>query len=461
MPQSAESLHPGHRLLRLAVDVRRGEVTALFWSWLYYFALMASYYPLRAVREEIGSRKGADGLTELFTATFLVMLFAAPGFSWLVSRFPRRIFLPIVYSVFSLAILIFYFLLRASDESEIRLVGGAYFVFISVFNLFVVSVFWGFMADLWRSDQGKRLFGFVAMGASAGAIAGAAIPSFLAEHIGSNQLLLISAGVLQVTQLCIWRLAGNDDRAAPASAVAARERPEDDISGGWWKLFTDVVASPYLLGIAGYVLLYTASSTLLYFIQAEVVNDAFSGRDQRTAVFGRISLATNILAMVVQGAITGRLMSRLGVAFTLVVLPAITLIGFVALALVPSMAGPDAVWWWGAAPILWVFVPFQVIRSASNYALSKPAREVLFTVVSRSEKYKAKVFIDTVIYRGGDAATAWALKPLESTAGLVALTAAGVPLTMVWIGLAIVLGIAQRRRAAAPPTPRQRGFEVL
>ncbi len=472
---------PLHRLLRLAVDVRRGEIAAMFWSSLYYFLLMASYYPLRAVRDEIGARDGAEGLSELFLATFIGMLIAVPIFSWLVSRYQRRVFLPIVYGFFSLNILGFYFWFRAGGDAwridgvdrlfdwvgvAWRTPGAAlYFVWVSIFNLFVVSVFWGFMADLWRNDQGKRLFGFVAFGASAGAIVGAAIPSFMAEYIGSTQLLLVSAVLLLGAIVCVGqlsRLSRMAEAGGPVDLQAPGEHQEGEIRGKWWDAFVAVATSPYLIGIACYVLFYTATSTLLYFIQAEVVDAAFSDRDMRTAVFGRISLAINILSLVVQGVLTGRLMTWLGVSFTLVVLPIVTCIGFVVLWLVPTMAGADTSWsllGWSAAPVLWVFVPFQVIRSASNYALAKPSREVLFTVVSRSEKYKAKVFIDTAVYRGGDAATALALDPLQSAAGLVALTLAGLPLAIIWMVLAIVLGIAQKRRAAALPAAPKRGFE--
>ena len=295
-----------------------------------------------------------------------------------------------------------------------------------------------------------------------GAIVGALIPSFLAEPIGSLQLLLVSIALLQVAVVCLWglgRTARDASAAVDFGGSGDKPRVDAEVGGRWWEAFTGVARSPYLLGIAGYVLLYTATSTLLYFIQAEVVDAAFRDRDTRTAVFGRIDLATNILSMLVQAFVAGRQMSRLGVGLTLVILPGVSLIGFIVLASVPRVAPADAAWF-GLAPILVAFIPFQVIRRASNYALAKPSREVLFTVVSTSEKYKAKIFIDTAIYRGGDAATAWALEPLRRVAGVVALTGIGIPLTIGWIVLALVLGRAQHRRQQRDRTP-DRGFETV
>lgn len=449
-----------HRLLRLVVDVRPGETRAMLWGAFYYFALMASYYPLKAIRDEIGSRDGAEGLSELFTATFIGMLLVVPIFSWLVSRVRRRTLLPLVYVFFTLNILGFYVLFRFSSSALAGVefwnhdgnwwLAAGYFVWVSVYNLFVVSVFWGFMADLFRAGQGKRLFGFIAAGASVGAVAGSAIASIKMRD--SYNLMLISAALLAVAILCVWRL-GRHDRAGEGEGDRGKE--DDNVVGGnWWDAFVAVARSPYLIGIAGYILFYTATSTLLYFFQAEVVYAAFEGRDARTAVFGRIYLATNILSMIVAAIITGRLMHRMGVSLVLVILPTITLIGFAILTVAQNFA-PAGTMWWGYAAILWVFLPFTVIRSASNYAMAKPAREVLFTVVSRAEKYKAKIFIDTAVYRGGDVATAWALEPLRKAGGLLAMTGVGVPLALAWIILGFFLGRAQHRRQQRDAFPKR------
>jgi AAA family ATP:ADP antiporter len=214
------------------------------------------------------------------------------------------------------------------------------------------------------------------------------------------------------------------------------------------------------MGIASWVLFYTGSSTLLYFIQAELVNAAFQSRDARTSFFGSVDLAMNSLALLIQATLTGRLMSRLGVSLTLMILPVTTLLGFAAL-WVTHQSVPDGALLWGLAPLVWVFVMVRVVRSGSHYALAKPAKEVLFTVVSRAEKYKAKVFIDTAVYRGGDVAAAWVLEALRRIAGLMALTAAGIPLAVGWMGLAWWLGRAQRKRAMQPEPPPARGFEVI
>ena len=449
------------RLLRLAVDVRQGEAAALLLSAAYFFCIMAAYYPLRNVRDVIGSLGGAKGLSELFTATFVVMLVAVPVFSWLVSRFPRRTFLPLVYHFFALNLLIFYGLFHAvgAEGRAFRMTAASYFVWVSVFNLFVVSVFWGFMADLWRNEQGKRLFGFIGAGASAGAIGGASVAAFMAQHIGSYQLLLIAVVLLEAAVVCIWSLSRLADLSPHLGNDARGVRDDRADRGSWWEAFTAVARSPYLVGIASWVLFYTATNTLLYFIQADLVDKTFATRDARTAFFGRVDLAMNVTALLIQATVTGRVMSRLGVTPTLLILPATTLLGFAALWATHRYAAPGAVLW-GAAPLLWVFVAVRVVRSGSHYALAKPAREVLFTVVSRAEKYKAKVFIDTAIYRGGDVAAAWVLEGARRIAGLMALTGLGIPLALGWAGLAVGLGIAQRRRAdrqAAGPPPG--GFE--
>ncbi len=413
-------------LLRRAVDVREDEVRALLWSFAYFFCLLCSYYILRPLREEMGVAGGVRNLQWLFTGTFAAMLLAVPLFGALVSRFPRRRIVPLLYRFFIANILIFYLLLKSGGGGVYT--ARAFFIWVSVFNLFVVSVFWSFMADLFRSEQGKRLFGFIAAGGTAGAILGPSITIFLAGPLGPVNLLLISAVFLEGAVRCIRQLlrasgAGEGDSQSPAE--------EEAIGGSIFAGAARVFRSPYLIGICLYIFLYTATSTFLYFQQAHIVKDAFDDPAQRVQVFGLMNLLVNVLTLTVQLFLTGRLMTRFGVASALAFLPVVVALAFTGLA---------------AAPVLPILIAAQVFRRASNFAISRPAREVLFTVVGREDKYKSKNFIDTVVYRGGDALTGWAYAGLSAAGlGLSAIAAVTVPIAAVWAGLALLLGKRQER----------------
>jgi AAA family ATP:ADP antiporter len=413
-------------LLRRAVDVREDEVRALLWSFAYFFCLLCSYYILRPLREEMGVAGGVRNLQWLFTGTFVAMLLAAPLFGALVSRFPRRRIVPLLYRFFIVNILIFYLLLKSGGDGVY--VARAFFIWVSVFNLFVVSVFWSFMADLFRSEQGKRLFGFIAAGGTAGAILGPSITIFLAGPLGPVNLLLISAVFLEGAVQCIHRLlrvsgARGDDSQSPAR--------EEAIGGSIFAGAVRVFRSPYLIGICLYIFLYTATSTFLYFQQAHIVKDAFDDPAQRVQVFGLMNLLVNVLTLTAQLFLTGRLMTRFGVAPALAFLPVVVALAFTGLA---------------AAPVLPILIAAQVLRRASNFAISRPAREVLFTVVGREDKYKSKNFIDTVVYRGGDALTGWVYAGLGAAGlGLSAIAVVTVPIAAIWAGLALLLGKKQER----------------
>ncbi len=414
------------------VDVRPGEIRALLWSFAYFFFLLASYYVLRPVRDEMGIAGGVKNLPWLFTATFVVMLAVLPVFGAMVARIPRRRFIPLVYHFFVVNILIFWLLLTFN----VAMAGTArvFFVWISVFNLFAVSVFWSFMADLYASEQGKRLFGFIAAGGSAGALLGPLIAAGLAEAIGRANLLLIAALLLELAVLCAMRLE-SAARAlksgdAPPAAIDPRE---SGVGGGWLAGIGMILRSPYLAGIALWVALLSLAGTFLYFQQANIVAALTDDPNRRTAIFARIDLAVSLLTIIVQFVATGKIIRRFGAGPAAAFLPLVFAAGFLALAL---------------TPMLWVVIAFQASQRAANFAISNPARELLFTTLDRAEKYKAKYVIDNVVFRGGDAASGWlfhALRGLGMEPGAIAL--ATVPLTLVWLALALALGRAHQRRA--------------
>jgi AAA family ATP:ADP antiporter len=439
---------PLHRVLRRVVAVQPGETRALLWSFAYFFCLLAGYYVLRPLRDEMGIAGGVKNLPWLFTATFFVLLAAVPAFGAVVARLPRSRFVPLVYHFFVVNIALFWLLLTFDVDKP--LVARVFFVWISVFNLFAVSVFWSFMADIFASGQGKRLFGFIAAGGSAGALLGPAVTVWLAVPLGPVNLLIVAAVLLELAVLCAHRLelaaplltAIAPDTEPAAAAAPARhdllEQKDAAVGGGWLDGIAMVLRSPYLGGIALWVSLLSLAGTFLYFEQARIVAAASDDPAVRTRIFASIDLAVGILTIAVQFLATGRLITRFGVGAAAAFLPVIFAIGFLALAV---------------APMLPVVIAFQAIQRTANFAISNPAREVLFTVLKREEKYKAKNVIDIVVFRGADALSGW-LFALLVGAGLALpmISLATVPLAAAWAGLAVVLGRAHERRARAPDT---------
>lgn len=387
------------------------ERAAVGWSCVYFFFLLSSYYVLRPLRDAMGIAGNVKTLPWLFMGTLAGMLVAQPLFQALVSRWPRRRFIPIVYRFFALNLIFFFVLLRGSSLAANVTVARVFFIWTSVFNLFAVSVFWGFMADLYRPEQGKRLFGLIGVGGTLGAMAGAALTAALAKPLGPVNLILVAAALLELAVFAMRRV---------ANVVALDvQHPQGLHKRGMLEAIGVVFASPYLLGICLYMLLYTFTSTFVYFEQARIIAASVKDDAARTALFARMDLCVNLLALVAQTLLTARLMRGLGVAATLALLPAFSLLGFAGL---------------GVRPTLAVLVVFQVLRRAIDYAAARPAREVLFTVVEREDKYKAKSFIDTVVYRSGDAFAAWAFAFVAG--GLVAPLVA----CAAWVGLSVYLG---------------------
>ena len=414
------------RWLSRVVAVRPEEVRALLWSFAYFFCLLAAYYILRPLRDEMGVAGGVRNLQWLFTATFVTMLAAVPCYGALVAWLPRRRFIPLVYHFFVANLAIFWALLTLDVERQ--LVARVFFVWISVFNLFAVSVFWSFMADLYSSEQGKRLYGFIAAGGSAGALAGPAITIGLAQVIGAVNLLVVAALLLEAAVICAARLESKNE------AAAQRAEP---VGGGALDGLKMILRSPYIAGITLWVSLLSIAATFLYFEQAAIVAAASDDPAVRTRIFATVDLAVGLLTLAVQCFATGKLIQRFGVGAALALLPLVFTVGFAVLA---------------AAPVLVVVIAFQALQRTANFAISNPAREVLFTVVARDEKYKAKNVIDIVAVRGADAAGGWLITGLRAL-GMEAraVAAAAIALAAAGIALSVALGRAQARRAAAAP----------
>ena len=429
---------PGCGWLQRLVKVERQEISALLWAFSYFFALLCAYYIVRPMRDEMGIAGGVEHLQWLFTGTFLAMLAAVPLFGWVTSRFSRQQFLPLVYGFFIANLLIFFVLFRSGLTQA--WVARAFFIWASVFNLFIVSVFWSFMADLFNDAQAKRLFGFIAAGGTAGALAGPALTASLAIPLGPTNLLLISAAALGWAILCIQRLStwrGSPESGPSLSGKGSVAAPISDknagLGGGALAGLRLIVRSPYLLGVCLLILFYTTLSTFLYFQQAQIVRDSFADPAQRTTVFAAMDFATNALTLVIQVFLTGRIVQALGLGWTLALVPLLLGAGFLIL---------------GIAPVLAVLVTLQVVRRAGNYAIMKPGREMLFVVLDRQEKYKAKNIIDTVIYRSGDLVSAWAYTGLQALGlGLAAIALLAVPLTGLWAWICFRLGRKQEALA--------------
>ena len=410
--------------------MRPEEVRALLWSFAYFFCLLASYYILRPLRDEMGVAGGVRNLQWLFTGTFLAMLAAVPVYGALVARLPRRRFIPFVYHFFVANLAIFWLLLAFDIERQN--VARVFFVWISVFNLFAVSVFWSFMADLYSSEQAKRLYGFIAAGGSAGALAGPAITIGLAQVIGVVNLIIVAALLLEVAVLCSTRL-------EPRHEVQREER----IGGGAIDGLLLVVRSPYVAGIMLWVATLSIVATFLYFEQASIVAATSDDPAVRTRIFATVDLAVGLLTLAVQFVATGKLIERFGIGPALALLPFVFAAGFVVLA---------------AWPVLAVVIAFQALQRTANFAISNPAREALFPVLHRDEKYKAKNVIDTVVPRGADAAGGWlvtGLRLIGMEARALSLTAAAFAVAM--IVLSIALGRAQGRRAIVGAQGQQSG----
>lgn len=438
MPRPSSSDSPG--LLARVVDARPAELAPLLVGIAYYFLLLAGYYVLRPIRETFGITWGTGNLPMLFYGTVGVMLLINPLYSRLVARLPRSRAIPLVHHALVLLLLGFYagVSLLEDPASQVALKYGFY-IFISVFNLFIVSIFWSLMSDLFDREQARRLYGPLAVGGSLGALFGSFLTGSLVDTIGTEQLIPISCLLLEAAVLCALAFNRRFASATPRDGDTDRPepRPDEALGGSAFAGMTAVLRSPYLLGIGGYLLLYGLSSTFAYFFQAGVVSAASSEDAARTRIFANIDFYTNAVTLVLQGFVFARLLRWLGPVFLLVLLPVYSAAGFW---LLSSGAVP-------AGELLLAFGVFQVLRRAIGYGLKKPAQELLFTAVTPEEKYKAKNLIDLAFSRAGDMVGAKASGMIEAAQlGLLALAGAAAPVSLLWGLVGVALGLGYRRR---------------
>lgn len=408
------------RLLRRFMHIETGEIAGALLSFGYFFAVLCAYYIIRPVRDEMGVTVGQEGLERLFTIVFFVMLGAVPLFGWVVSRFEKRRIVPYVYAFFIANLLGFWVALEAGSAG--KLVAGAFFIWASVFNLFVVSMFWILMSDLWRTEQAQRLYGFIAAGGSLGAFTGPLITQSLVKVTGPTNLLLISAGLLALSVLASMRLRRLFEGRSGASDGAVRLTGKGILAGA-----EAVWRSPYLFRIALWILLANIVSTFFYFEQTRIVGETIPDRAGRVQLFARLDLAVSVLTILAQLFLTARVLERLGVAATTALLPGVAIVGLVALSV---------------APVLGVIVTVMAFERAIAFALANPAVKTLYTAVDPEEKYKAQSFIDTVVYRGGDAISGWMFGALSKGLGLGVSSIAIVtlPIALAWLATSRSLG---------------------
>jgi AAA family ATP:ADP antiporter len=420
-------------LIKKLVDVKSGEIKALLWSFTYFFFLLASYYILRPLRDEMGVAGGTRNLQWLFTATFVTLLAAAPLLAALVAKLPRSRFIPLVYLFFVVNILIFWVLLKS--EWNTLYVARVFFIWTAVFSVFTVSVFWSFMSDLYSSEQSKRLFAFIAAGGALGNLAGPLLIEQLVKPLGPTNLLLVAAGMLTAAVLCANRVEGaaaEVQAATPGFTAASAGRQKQPVGGGMFDGYLLLFKSPYMGGIALWVFLLSFAGTMLYFVQADFVSNASDDPATRLAIFARIEKWVAILTIAMQILATGRLISKFGTGPAAAFLPLVFVIGFVALAV---------------HPVLLVVMAFQTLQRAANFGIANPARESLFTVLSRDEKLKAKNIIDGAVFRGADALNGWIYKALASVMATPAVAIATAGIAGGWFVLSLALGRSQEKRA--------------
>jgi AAA family ATP:ADP antiporter len=418
-------------LLQRFFNIRREEVTPILAAALYFFCVLTAIQVLRSARDAIGMRGGLDEVRWLFIGTAVVTLAVNPIFGWLVSRFRRLVFIAATYGFFALSLIGFYALITVAPAAVGEISGRVFYVWFSVFNLFSTMVFWALMADRFTPEQSKRLYGAIAVGGTVGAIFGPWLASVLVRPLGTAAMMLVSAAFLLAAigaaRAVAWLQPGQARRQTADAASVDRTI----IGGNAWAGIGAVLRSRYLLGISAYVLLMTIVGTFLYFTRLAMVAALGEDIDLRTTVFAQIDLITQVTTLLLQLVVTGHIMKRFGVSVALMLLPVTAALGFVGLAAVGSFA---------------VLILFQAGFTAMQRAVARPARETLFTVVSREDKYKSKAVTDTFVYRGGDVIGAWTEAGLRSLGmALVGLASVAVPLAAVWALLGLWLG---RRQAS-------------
>ncbi len=412
------------RLFEKVVEVKADEIRALWLGFIFHFLILTGYYIMRPIRDSIAASSRLETLPWMFTATLIAMLIANALFAAIVARMSRRKFIPLAYGFFIFNLALFFVLMRTCPPAQQIWIGRALYVWVSVFNLFNTAIFWAFMTDLFTVEQGKRLYGFIAVGGSLGGILGPYITARYVRDIGPANLLAVAAVMFVIAGFLVRFFPSNfTDRN---KVVQAREEP---IGGSIWSGITHIGRSPYLLGLAASMLLYTTTSTWAYFQQSDLTREALKDSGARTVFLAHLDMWVNSITVVIQIFLTGRLLKWFGVGFTLVAMPFVSMMGFAAM---------------GIAPTLALLAVFQVARRVAAYALMRPSREILFTVLRREDKYKVKSVTDTLGYRTGDQIGAWSYGGLHALGlELPSISFVAVPVVAGWCGLSLWLGRKQ------------------
>jgi ATP:ADP antiporter, AAA family len=426
--------------LQRFANVRRSEVPALLASVAFFFCVLTALMVVRPAREALGMRSGLDAVRWLFLGTAVVTLAVNPAFGFLVSRFRRITFIAVTYLFFAASLLVFWWLLAFAPERTGEISGRVFYVWFSVFNLFSTTVFWALMVDRFSLEQSKRLFGVVAVGGTLGAMFGPWLAWTYVERIGTANLILVAVAFLMLAVVAAWVVARLQPESlrevVPGDTTLPLVAPEEEVIGGTsWDGFLDVVRSPYLLGISAFVLIMTIMATFIYFTRLQMVAAMTDVVDQQTGLFAQIDFWTQFATFLLQLLITGHIMKRLGVAVAMVLLPVTLTLGFLGLALTGSFAA---------------LILLEAAFKAMQRGITRPARETLFTVADREDRYKSKAVIDTFVYRTGDVVGAWTEGFLGKLGGgVLTLTAIVVPAAVVWAGLSVWLAREQGRIAKA------------
>ncbi|RLA35054.1 MAG: MFS transporter [Gammaproteobacteria bacterium] len=420
------------------LGIEPDEMIAVAWSFIYFFCILSAYYMLRSVRDAMAIVSGVQNIPWLFTGTFVLMLLATPVFGWITSKYPRRVFLPWIYYFFVANILIFYAVFTYAQNNELSeiWIGRAFFIWLSVFNLFVVSVFWSFMADIYSKKQSRRLFGVITAGGSAGALIGPIVTSIVVVQIGFRNMLPLSALLLLFAVFCVYRLRGwvRQQQPDPGNESASSTVVGEKVIGGSaWAGVKFVLTKKYFSAIAVALVCATFLGGATYMYMAEMVSVTFEGTDKRTQVFAIMDAMINAMSFIGQLLIVKHSVRKLGIGGTLALLPIVSVIGFTLLAV---------------NPVFLVIAGLQVLRRSITFGLTKPTSDMLYSVVSPEAKYKAKNFIETAIYRGGDVISTWTIRFISGI-GLSGVALVCVPIALIWTWLAIWIGGEYKRRDAA------------
>ena len=408
--------------LKTASKVKEKEVKAVIFSFLFVVVLMSAYYILRPVRDAMASDWSDAEVSWLWTLNFFISTAIVALYGSMVSKFRFRLLVPTMYGIFAISFIIFYAL--GSVFEDRTLIDKSFYVWVSVFSLFHISVFWTFMSELFSKEQSGRLFGIIAVGASVGGLIGPSITAFFSVSLGADNLMLIASMMLLIPIPIIFYLQSlkskelnNEVLDIPISNQSIGGKP---LAG--FKMF---FSNPYLLSIGLFIFLYTGISSFVYFELKNLLSD-FS-RSERSVIWAQMDLAVNILAISTGLFATGRIVTKFGMPATIAMVPIIICIGLLVLAI---------------SPLLGVVMILQIIRRAGNYAVTRPAREMLFTLVNQETRFKAKPVIDIVAYRGGDMLTAWLFTGLTQGLGLglAAVAAVGAGIASLWALVGIYLG---------------------